>query len=87
MRCPNKYRLVHHAYCGMDVPYGEFEDRAEARSEAAKLVQLRRREGYPVTTLERGRQWEIQEPENCMMVPDECGVLALHKPTFAEEQQ
>ncbi len=78
MRALNTHwRLIHAAYCGMSIPQGEFEDRADARSAAAQLIRLRRREGYPVSMLNRGWRWEIEEPENCMLVPDECGVLML----------
>ena len=70
------YRLVHHAYCGMPVPIEE-GDMQDCRTAAARLLMRRRRQGFPVTTLEIGERWEIMEPEDCMMVPDQCGVLTL----------
>jgi hypothetical protein len=72
---PN-YELIHLAYCGMPTPYGTGE-RADMRDLAARKLRLRRRQGFPVTTLEIGERWEIMEPEDCMMVPDQCGVMVL----------
>jgi hypothetical protein len=71
------FSLSHAAYCGMRVPHGEFETRDDARAAVARIIRRRRRQGFPVTTLKPGEQWEIQEPEDCFMVPDQCGVLAL----------
>ena len=74
------YTLTHYAYCGMHVPIIDTYDRAEreeARSRAARRLRSMRRQGYPVVTLERGREWEIQEPEDCVLVPAECGTLCL----------
>jgi hypothetical protein len=75
------YRINHHAYCGMGGVPACFEERADARQYAAE--QLRRyRKHFAVTILERGKTWEVLEPENCAMVPDACGTLSLSHETF-----
>lgn len=73
------YTLTHHAYCGMSSVPQTFveEDWAEARAAAARHLSRARRSGFPTVTLEKGTRWEILEPEDAMMVPDSCGVLAL----------
>lgn len=71
----------HYAYCGMPGIPEEFDTYAEARSYAAEQIREYRRD-FAVTTLERGRQWEILEPEDCAMVPDECGVLCIKTRLF-----
>jgi hypothetical protein len=47
---------------------------------ATRLLRRRRREAFPITVIKKGRQWEVEEPEDCMMVPDCCGVLILRDP-------
>ena len=59
-----------------------FDEREDARADCAAALRRARRNGYPVATLEIGREWEIQEPDDCMMVPDECGVLRLSHTTY-----
>jgi hypothetical protein len=74
------YTLSLHAYCGVTDPIDDGLDLAEARQRAARLIRRRRRQDFPVAVLEKGRRWEIQEPEDCFMVPDCCGVLILRDP-------
>jgi hypothetical protein len=75
------YTVTLHAYCGMAQPIGDdYMDHDEARQEAAKLLRRRRRQGFPITVIKKGRKWEVEEPEDCMMVPDSCGVLTLRDP-------
>lgn len=74
------FTLALHAYCGMTVPIAYIPDHTGIRQVAARLIRRRRREGYPVAILEIGRRWEIMEPEDCMMVPDDCGCLVLRDP-------
>ena len=77
------YTLRMAAYCGMGYPVTEpDEDRAEARAAAARILRRRRRQGFPVVMLNRGLEWEIQEPLACVMVPDQCGTLYIHHDTF-----
>ena len=75
------YRVQHHAYCGLSTVPVTFEDRQDARALAAEKIRRARRR-FHVVTLERGAQWEILEPENCTLVPDACGTLAIHHTTF-----
>lgn len=75
------YRVQMHSYCGLSNLPITFDESGDARDCAAsKLRRARRR--FRVVTLERGKQWEIQEPEDCAMVPDACGTLAIHHTTF-----
>ena len=71
-----QFRLVNHAYCGMSIPIKE-GDRDDVRSAAARYLRRLRREGFPVAVMTKGQEWEIQEPEDCVMVPDECGMVTL----------
>lgn len=48
----------------------------------ARQLRRYRRNGYPVSILARGQEWEIGEPEGCMMVPDDCGTLAIRHDTY-----
>lgn len=64
------------AYCGMLLLHGEYEDLADARTRAAKRLRYLRGEGYPITKLDH-HEWEIEEPEGCLMVPDACGILRI----------
>ena len=74
------YTLALHAYCGMTVPIDDDMDRDEARRAAARLVNTRRRQGFPVAVLEPGRRWEIMEPDDAVMVSDDSGILVLRGP-------
>ena len=75
------YRLNHVAYCGMPGVPEYFDDPQDARKDAAERLRRYRRR-YAVTTLERGKEWEIMEPEDSVLVPDACGVLYLSHITF-----
>ena len=68
--------LTMSAYCGMSYEV-ETGERPDVRREAALLIKRRRKEGFPVSVLEKGREWEIEEHEGCAMIPDTCGILAL----------
>lgn len=70
------YTLVHHAYCGMSIPL-EAGTLEECRERAARRIRWARREEFPVVTLEKGKEWEIEEPDDCLLVPDSCGVLVI----------
>jgi hypothetical protein len=77
----NGYTLTLHACCGMAEPIGDpGMDLDDARQAAARLIRRRRRQDFPVTVIEKGRKWEVEEPEDCFMVPDGCGVLILRDP-------
>lgn len=53
-----------------------FEDREEARAYVAKRIRRYRKDGA-VDVVEKGKVWELLEPEDCFMVPDSCGILSL----------
>ena len=69
------------AYCGMDSgeggKYTGEDAETEARDECAAILRHRRKAGLRVSTLEPGKAWEVLEPDNCAMVPDDCGTLHL----------
>ena len=75
------YKLRFVAYCGMGYTIGEYETRDDARSAAADRLRSLRRE-YAVTTLTQGTSWEILEPDDAVLVPDECGTLSLLHITY-----
>jgi hypothetical protein len=68
--------LRHASYCGMAglAKHGSY---AELRDMAARRLRLRRKAGFPVTTLAHGFEWEVMEPEGCNLVPDACGILSI----------
>lgn len=80
------YRVSFSAYCGLSRPYLMHDDRAAARKDAAAILRRRRRLGLPCVTLERGARWEVLEPEGALMVPDDCGLLALEHVTYECEE-
>lgn len=63
------------------LPYGinlaENLCKSEARNYVASLLRNDRNDGFEIITLERGKQWEILEPEDCLLVPDVCGILEI----------
>jgi hypothetical protein len=69
-------------YCGMAGVPQECETRAEARRAAAAWLRAARSDEFPVVTLARGEEWEIQEPDWAEMVPDECGILYIEHRTW-----
>lgn len=73
-----QFSLDFRAYCGMSSIH-ETGDKDDMRQQAAELIRRRRNAGYAVQILERGSEWEVLEPENCAMVPDECGIISLEE--------
>ena len=72
------FKVSFAAYCGMVWPlHDDPADYRDARSIAAHLIRMRRRDGLRATVLESGARWEFTEPEDAMMVPDEAGVMTL----------
>ena len=86
-----KYRVQFYSYCGMPGLPHEFRDREDARSKAAAVLRARRRAGYQTITLTKGGEWEVLEPDNCLLVPDDCGQLVLRSipenDFYAEEEE
>lgn len=76
------YKVKFSSYCGMSSFPDHFELREDARSHAAFLI-LRARQDFKVTTITRGEHWEVLEPENAVMVPDQCGSLYIEHITYA----
>ncbi len=76
------FKLRFSAYCGMSHNIVTTDERTVARCHAADALRRAREHGLKPTTLTRGEWWEICEPENCVMVPDECGQLYLRHETF-----
>jgi hypothetical protein len=73
-----EYTLDYYAACGMHIPILK-ADREDTRAKAASWLRSLRRDGFPIATLEKGREWEVREPADCAMIPDECGILRLKK--------
>ena len=70
---------VHHiGYCGMifEEDYMLFSV-SDARRAAADAIKRYRNRDYVVSTLKNGLRWEIEEPEDSGMVPDDCGYLKI----------
>jgi hypothetical protein len=75
------YRVVHHAYCGMSFAIAEGLSWNQAQARAARRRRWFAKEiGGDVVQL-GPRSWELQEPEDCLMVPDDCGTLSISKET------
>lgn len=66
-----------HAYCGMNVPVAEDVDKDAAKDAVRGFLRRARRKGNPVEKL-GPRRWEIQTPEDAIMVDDLEGTLAIH---------
>lgn len=58
----------------MKITFGNFE---EIRKIAAETIRSRRNDNFPVYCLEKGIKWEVGEPEGCMMIPDDAGILKI----------
>jgi hypothetical protein len=77
------YTLTLHVYCGMAQSIGDTGmDQADAGQEAARVIRRQRRQHFPITVIEKDRQWEVAEPADCCMVPDGSGVLILRDPAL-----
>jgi len=76
------YKVTFTSYCGMSNVPQSFDALEDARNYAAqRLSSLRRR--FKIATLQRGKEWEVLEPENAIMVPDACGILYIQHCTWA----
>ena len=71
------YTLNFSAYCGMSMKIAE-GDYETVRHAAAKILRRRKNNDFPVWCLEKGKKWEIGEPEDCMIVPDDSGILKIN---------
>lgn len=77
----DRFRVVLFAYCGMRQTIAECEDYADARREAAAAIREARASGQHVDTLVRHQEWELCEPDDCALVPDNAGTLAIRYPS------
>jgi hypothetical protein len=66
-------------YCGMGPVRLSDGGRGDCRAVAARLLRRRRRQEFPVLTLEPGRAWEICTPDDAFGVSDLEGVLRLER--------
>lgn len=75
----NSYSVSHMAYCGMRIPLAEGLSYKEARERVKRRIAwFKEVFGGPVTFISPLR-YELEEPEDCMMVPDSCGYLTINK--------
>jgi hypothetical protein len=65
-----------HAYSGLAWSQ-DFDCLDRARAFVAGRLASRRRDGFPVLTMERGARWEVCEREGDALVPDACGLFRL----------
>lgn len=72
-----EYRAVFHAHCGITWDLDDDDDRTTVRNSVAAYLREKRREGRTVNVLEPGERWEIEEPDDCIMIPDDAGTLVL----------
>lgn len=70
------FELKMYAYCGMSYVLHEGA-RSECRAIAARFLRKRRASGYRITVHESGHDWELEEPEDSFMIPDDAGRLIL----------
>lgn len=79
------HHLRFNAYCGMSwqIASGTLID---CRNAAAKILRKRKKNGHPIVKLKENK-WEVQEPENSILVPDTAGVLVLETPEIEEEEE
>jgi hypothetical protein len=72
-----EFHLTMHGHCGMDIPLVEHGTLADCREEAARYLSGLKADGYPIMVKEAGSTWEVSEPDDCVMIPDDCGLLAI----------
>ncbi len=82
----DRFRVVLHAYCGMRQTLAECETYADARAEVARILRAARNDAQPVSTIGRGVMWELEEPDDCAMVPDNAGTLLIRYPAHEDEE-
>ena len=77
---PPKWQVTHQAYCGMSIPLGTFDDLADAKAKfEARIRWFENRIGGDVDRADDGLSAELNEPEDCCMVPDACGTLTIYQ--------
>lgn len=74
------WSLRFRATCGLTRRIAEGDFREMQERAKRYLARHRQRDGdfeAPVTVLAPGRHWEVEEPEDCMLIPDWCGELRI----------
>lgn len=72
------YQVRHVGYCGMETYCEDHETMEEARQDAAKFIKRMRKKEFQVTNIDTNK-WEVLEPDDCSMIPDQCGILWIRK--------
>lgn len=75
--CTTTWNVQHFGYSGMSGVRHTFTEEGDARAKAARLIAARRAAGYKVIVLDRQSRWEVLEPADAVLVPDECGTINL----------
>lgn len=81
------FDVTFYPYCGGGYFIEQDCTKSEARAIAARRLNLLRSDSYPTTTLISGCKWEIEEPEDCFFVPDECGILEIQSRDVYDEYE
>lgn len=70
-----------YSYSGLSGLPHEYQDDelGDARAYVARRLRKARKSGHHVITLQRGKQWEICEPDDCALIPDSAGVLTMRQ--------
>jgi hypothetical protein len=77
-RPAERWTVQHVGYCGMTLMTEDFESESEARQFITDRIGKLTDEGFQCfEDLNTARSFEIQEPENCAMVPDAAGHIYL----------
>jgi hypothetical protein len=76
----NGWKVYFVSYSSIDYQIGDTSmDPRDARKEAAEIIRARRRCGFTVTKIDKGR-WEVQKTEQGGMVLDTEGYIILREP-------
>ena len=70
------YNVTLSTYSGMSVSLAEGVDLEEAKQIVKRRLRAMRRAGYPVDKIGKG-EWEIQTPDDAVMIGDREGVLRI----------
>jgi hypothetical protein len=73
------YNVTHYAYCGMEIPLGTGFTHEEARQRFERRISWFQRVFNGEVLREGLDRAELCEPDGCMLVPDECGILRIEK--------
>lgn len=80
------YRLHFAAHSGCSPLPDTFDDQADARAAAARMLRRRRRQGFIIATQTPGEEWEVIEPDDAAMVSDLSGLLWIEAVAFECEE-